>query len=538
MGAGTGPAPTYWGRRREERTRYTMIIRDALLLGVIFALAATEALAAKLPLWQPHDFEFQSETPHQNPFQVDFEAEAIGPDGKKMLIPGFFDGDHTWKIRFSPTSKGKWTIKTKSSDPKLDARIIGDIQAVANTNSHVHGCLRVDPSRPHHFVFEDGSRFFLMGYECDWLWALDSDDPKLPTANAFLDKISSYGFNYILLNVYAHDVAWRKGHTEPKDYGPPPMYAWEGTNEKPDHSRLNLPFWQHYDRIMDAMYQRGIVAHVMIKVYNKMVNWPEKLSPDDDLYFRTIIARYSAYPNVVWDFSKEGNKEPDLAYKLNRLHFIREKDPYKRLMTVHDDGGNYDRGVYNKVLDYRSDQQHGDWHKTILEQRKQNNWPIVNVEFGYEAGPRGGGSETYPECQPGEELARRAWEVYSAGGYGAYYYYSTAWDVIRPEETPPGYAYFKRLRDFFGKTNFWFLQPSDNLVSRGYCLADPGKEYVVVQIQPGEFELKIEEAKSALNAEWYEPLTGKRIPAGQLGNGMNKLSTPSSWKGMAALHVR
>ena len=118
------------------------------------------------------------------------------------------------------------------------------------------------------------------------------------------------------------------------------------------------------------------------------------------------------------------------------------------------------------------------------------------------------------------------------------HYYGTAWDVIRPEETPAGYAYFKRLREFFGKTSFWLLQPSDNLVSRGYCLADPGKEYVVVQMQPGEFELKIEGAKSALEAEWYEPLTGRRSTAGKLGNGQHKLSAPSSWKGMAALHVR
>ena len=60
----------------------------------------------------------------------------------------------------------------------------------------------------------------------------------------------------------------------------------------------------------------------------------------------------------------------------------------------------------------------------------------------------------------------------------------------------------------------------------------------MVQMQPGEFVLKIEGAKSPLNAEWYEPLMGKRNPAGKLGNGQHKFLAPSSWKGMAALHVR
>ena len=32
---------------------------------------------------------------------------------------------------------------------------------------------------------------------------------------------------------------------------------------------LNLPFWQHYDRVIQAMWERGLEAHIMIKVYNK-----------------------------------------------------------------------------------------------------------------------------------------------------------------------------------------------------------------------------------------------------------------------------
>jgi hypothetical protein len=91
------------------------------------------------------------------------------------------------------------------------------------------------------------------------------------------------------------------------------MYAWAGTNEQPDHTKFNLAYWQHYDRVIAALNERGMVAHVMIKVYNKMVNWPAKGSAEDDQYFRWLIARYCAYPNVHWDFSKESNNEKDLG---------------------------------------------------------------------------------------------------------------------------------------------------------------------------------------------------------------------------------
>ena len=73
------------------------------------------------------------------------------------------------------------------------------------------------------------------------------------------------------------------------------------------------------------------------------MNWPAKGSAEDDLYFRWLIARYAAYPNVHWDLAKEANNEKGLDYKIDRLRFIRGNDPYHRLLTVHDDHATYDR---------------------------------------------------------------------------------------------------------------------------------------------------------------------------------------------------
>jgi len=340
----------------------------------------------RVPRWQPHDFAFTNRSELDNPFQASFSAELTGPDRTSLVLPGFYDGNGTWKVRFSPTREGKWQLVTRSSVPTLDGQ---GVQIVCMPNlSHVHGGVRVDPQHPRHFVCEDGTRFFPLGYECDWLWALDATNDELPTLNRFLDKLATNGFNYVLLNAYAHDTSWCKGRRSDDDYGPPPMYAWAGTNEQPDHTRFNLAYWQHYDQVIAALNARGMVAHVMIKVYNKMVNWPAKGSAEDDLYFRWLIARYSAYPNVHWDFSKESNNEKDLGYKLERTRFIRTNYPYRRPITTHTDLALYDSGAYNGVLDYRSDQVHSKWHASLLEHRQQHTWPVLNVEFGYEHGPK------------------------------------------------------------------------------------------------------------------------------------------------------
>jgi hypothetical protein len=66
-------------------------------------------------------------------------------------------------------------------------------------------------------------------------------------------------------------------------------------------------------------------------VYNKLVNWPEKRSLADDLFFRYVVARYQGYSNVVWDFSKESYNERDKAYLENRVCLIKASDGYRRL---------------------------------------------------------------------------------------------------------------------------------------------------------------------------------------------------------------
>lgn len=516
-------------------------LQHALLL--IAVLAAVPGLARAQDneppafLWQPRDLVFSVDEEPTAPFQVDFSAQVKGPGGVEFTLPGFYDGNRVWKLRVAPTAPGAWEVVTRSSLPALDGRATR-FTAVENQEKPQHGPLRIDRAHPRHFQYEDGTRFYPMGYECDWLWALDLGKSTIETTTAFLDLISASGFNYVIVNSYAYDTGWRKGKTGDDDYGPPPIYPWPGSNEKPEHGRFNLEYWQHYDRMIAALNDRGMVAHMLIKVYNKMVNWPARGSAEDDQFFRWLIARYAAYPNVVWDFSKEAHNEKDLAYKQGRLRFLKENDPYHHLRTVHDDDESYAQGAYDDLVDFRADQQHGRWRQTIASQRAAHEWPIINVEFGYEHGPGGIEDKTYKGVQPPEEVTRRAWELCLAGAYTAYYYTYTAWDVIRPDHVPPGYAYFKHLRDFFESTRYWELEPANDRVSTGYCLANPGHEYVVFLDKAQHFELDLGAVDQPLQASWYNPLTGQRQPAALQDGKAQHLHPPAEWgQGMVALHV-
>ena len=278
----------------------------------------------------------------------------------------------------------------------------------------------------------------------------------------------------------------------------------------------------------------------MIKVYNKKVNWPQAGSPEDDMYFKYVLARYAPFCNAHWDFSKESNNEKDLDYKLGRFGLIRKFDPYRRLLTTHTDTRAYNQGEYSGVLDYRTDQNHRNFYDVALHQRSDECWPVVNAEYGYEQGAGGPSDKTFSQANDPLTILKRAWEVYMAGAYGTYYYTHTSWDVIHVDDTPVGYGYHKNLANFFSQVGFWLLEPNDSLVTNGgcHCMADAGCEYVVYEPEKKEFTLHVAGANGQLAATWFNPLTGEIARDEEVNNGNLNFTPPAAWaEGPVVLHV-
>src|ERR1700730_15583136 len=156
---------------------------------------------------QPQDFTISGQA-GGNPFDVEVKGEFTGPDGTRITVPGFYAGGNIWKIRFSATKPGRWSMTTVSPIAALNAHTETDIQCTANSNPNIHGALLVDPVNRHHFMYEDGSRYFLMGYEADWLWGADLKDPERKVMHHLIDQMAARGFNHLLVNIYAYDTTW------------------------------------------------------------------------------------------------------------------------------------------------------------------------------------------------------------------------------------------------------------------------------------------------------------------------------------------
>ncbi|CAN5556027.1 hypothetical protein BH23BAC1_BH23BAC1_46310 [soil metagenome] len=159
--------------------------------------------------WEVIDISFKvKRKPAGNPFDVDFGAEFRGPGNESLRIPGFYNGNDEWVIRFSSGKTGNWNYKTYSSHGEL-AGLSGAVNSIENTNPNRHGAVIIDPENPQRFVYEDGTSYFALAFELDWLFALDYDNKKdIPKTRQIISDVKENGFNQIVMNVYACDVNW------------------------------------------------------------------------------------------------------------------------------------------------------------------------------------------------------------------------------------------------------------------------------------------------------------------------------------------
>src|SRR6266545_4155811 len=64
-----------------------------------------------------------------------------------------------------------------------------------------------------------------------------------------------------------------------------------------------------------------------------------------------------------------------------------------------------------------------------------------------------------------------------------------------------------QTRRFSEKMNLAAMTPQPKLASTRYCLANPGKEYLVYQPKPGEaFSVNLK--RGAYHCEWFDPVKG------------------------------
>ncbi|MDO6518785.1 apiosidase-like domain-containing protein [Zobellia uliginosa] len=477
--------------------------------------------------WEVIDVVFPVNKRTKAPFEVVATAQVT--DGKQtQQIPLFYNGNGTWVLRYSSGVMGDKSFVITSELKGLNGKK-GKITVVKNQKTDRHGGIVLNKDNPRHLFYEDGSHYFNLAFECDWLFALDYGEEDMAKTKHLLSLLNEYRFNQVVMNVYSYDVSWPKDerlaeHPEHEYGGREDIFPFLGSNSNPDYSSLNIDFFKHFDKVISEMHDQEIVSHLMIYVWNKLVSWPEMESEADNRYYDYIIKRYQAFPNIIWDVSKEAlhKTRATAAYISERIERTRNLDSYDRLVSVHDYG--FCRNHADEV-DFISMQnwQHTLYQNMLNARNDFPNKPIFNIEHGgYEESPY----VVFPGAYVNAEVClRRNYMCLFAGGYTTYYWQGTSWNALihNPFEQPedfkkPHFEYFTHMRKLFDSAPFENFEPNARYNGSGYNLTNE-KDGIILIYTPKEnhyTSAKVQVSKEFdyenATQQWFNTLTGELTP--------------------------
>lgn len=418
-------------------------------------------------------------------------------------LPAYYKGEGIWGIHFSPDVVGEWSYTLPTGEQ-------GTITCVPKEEGAlVPLAIRNEYGRP--LFFEEERPHFQTTYECDWLFALWMFDR--PAAERLIDTICARKFNGVIFNFYAHQCSW----TDPATAGrlvPPAEYIWGGSNETPDFDCLNEVFYVQLDTLFAYLQEKKLYTYVYYFVYNKSVSYPPQGSQQERMYLQQSCARYQAYPNTIWVYGKEVYLNPQKDKIVEGLELIAQTDRYHRLLTFQDDKKLMQNERAMAVTHFHMLQQHNDFYEYTRNLAWLGDRPVFHSEFGYEAGISLD-DITYDEAQNVREFLMRAWEVAFSGGGICYYYTYTGWDVIRPDDNPPGYAMFETLNRFFLDLDWWSYVPRPDLMlwTPGRCLKRKDVEdFIFITNHHGRLLVDYDINTTQFSGSWLNPFTGEEHP--------------------------
>jgi hypothetical protein len=301
------------------------ITRRGMLTGsmALGAAAAIPAMAAAPPeqverwgLW-----EVALEGPSEgNPF-VDVAVAAVFEGaGRRIRVPGFYDGDGVYRIRFSPPEIGRWRWRSESNSGTLAGRS-GRFEATAPAHGN-RGPVRVSADG-FHFAYADGTPYRQIGTTA-YSWALQPDAKCAQT----LATLAASPFNKMRMLVFpnvpsaATDPFARTG-SGPRDWDP---------------RRFDAAYFRRYEDRILRLGALGIEADIILyHPYDPKRGYSDMARADDERYLRYVAARFGAFRNVWWSMANEYDlvKTKTMADWDHLFQILQAADPHDRLRSIH-----------------------------------------------------------------------------------------------------------------------------------------------------------------------------------------------------------
>ena len=386
--------------------------------------------------------------------------------------------------------------------------------------------IRVSPNG-RHFVDRRGEPVFWLA-DTQWeLFRMFRPDEALQ----LLENRKSKGFNVILIMLMgtARD-------NEPPRANVDGETAWvDGDPLKP-----NEKYFRHVDEMMRLGERTG--QTFVVGVYHK---WHVDVITESNAraWARWLAARYRTVPNLIWSMYPQARE--DFKGVCRELAAgLREGDGGSHLISIHPDPSPASSSFLHSEpwLAFNMIQTWNDYNlirdMVTSDYRHTPVRPVVMAEGGYETSRKG------ERVVTAREVRRQAYWTQLAGAYHAYghdgnWRSPTTWQQWMDS---PGSCDLKLFREIITSClQWWDLVPDQSMLLAGArsgfelnaaARSASGRWALVYLSEPSTVTVRLDGVANVatVHAEWIDPRTGERTPAGTFVPGGNaEFTTPLGW---------
>lgn len=472
------------------KIRFCMALAFAALAG-----------AAEVGQWDRFEAQVRNTRRYQDPYKdVTLHVTYTRPDKSKVAFWGFYDGGDTWRIRFMPDRLGTWAYEATFSDGAPGVR--GSFECVA---SDLPGMVSVERNNPMWFGWSSGRHLVIRAFHVgDRFFAANWPEEK---RKAFLDWAGRQGYN--TLSVASHYL----NRDEPKR-----GKGWETPKLWP----LDAAEYGRMEAVLGDLARRRMIVWPFAGFFGKKSNYPRE-AEDQERYIRYTLARLAPWWNLMFNVAGpepnvgQGWMASEEVERLGRL--IRKLDHIGHLLAVHNrtgddpyrdsDWSNYGVLQGPKTLDRAV------LSKGLLKNHHPSK-PLLAQETLWS------GNQFHVKRHGGysdDDVRKNAWVIQMSAA--ALVFADNDGDsssgftgsMELGEQRQGHHDIVRRVWDFMETIPYYKMRPRQDLVDRGYCLADPGARYVVYLPEGGAVNVKIE--RGPFRVTWVNG----RDPAERRGGG-------------------
>jgi hypothetical protein len=304
----------------------------------------------EVPRYESVELTVGLDAQYSNPYDVrDISLDAVftGPDGRDMSMPGFWDGEGAWKIRFTPSQEGLWTYTITVRDARGNSLPhLGELRV---TSSDLHGWIQpghlFDPSYSgRYFVHHDGAPFYGVGHADALNILIDGFD--VTEGVRLFDTMKAANENYVVWwPLYTNSPV----NSSYEDYSAANMKVIDMVVQDAAKEGIFLVFtiWDH-PQLRDDNHPSWDTGNWSRNGFKKLGSLEEFFVSEDawvwqENLYRYIIARWGYSPAIgLWQTVSEINgtnalDQTDPWHERVNAYFV-SNDPYRHPTTASGSG--------------------------------------------------------------------------------------------------------------------------------------------------------------------------------------------------------